>query len=158
MRFKEWFKDQLLNEDFGSFDSDNDSELFIPTTAGDYAYANNNPGDLWWLQWRWGTAKQQGRKFHNIDQPKFDKVMFTSLASNSMPDTKPGFWKHSSKERPNITVKSGDLAQNGINKTSDKTNVLKSKPMVQWWSPLDQMFGDKPSGKWPEAAKDKPWH
>lgn len=151
MGFKEW----LIKEDFGATDSDLTGDAMYPTNAGDYAYAANNPVEHSWLQWKWDQEKKQGRKFHNIDQKEFEKRGYATLHSITMPDKE---WKHSSDKRPNMKLeKISDLDLIGIGKKSSDKPTLGAKAMVQWYYPLDKMFGDKGSGNWPEAAVDKEW-
>ncbi len=151
MRFKNW----LITEDFHASDSNQIGDALYPTNAGDYAYAANDPSEHSWLQWKWDQEKKEGRKFFNIDQEEFDKRGYVALKSLTMPDDR---WKHRSEQRPNISVvQVKDLSQVGIGKDSKDHNQLSHKKMIQWILPLDQIFKDKPSGKWPEASSDKRW-
>ena len=152
MRFKDW----LVLEDFDANDSDQIGDLFYPTNAGDYAYAANDPGEHWWLQWKWAQEQQQGRPFHNIDTKEFEKRGYVAVQSTSLPD---GPWKNKKDQGSSVEIKKlDDLGPLKIGKNSKDRKYIKTKGvMVQWTLPLEKMFGDEPSGKWPEAASDKPW-
>lgn len=151
MRFKHW----LLTEDFHASDSDLTGDAMLPTNAGDYAYANNSPVEHNWLQWKWDQEKKQGRSFHNIDVDEFIKRGYVSVQSMSMPDKR---WRHRNDSSPNLAVMpSEDLTQIGVGKDSKQIQFIQPKTMIQWVLPLDQMFKDKPSGKWQSAAEDTRW-
>lgn len=151
MSFKAW----LIKEDFAATDSDLTGDAMYPTSAGDYAYAANSPTEHSWLQWKWDQERKQGRKFYNINQKEFEKRGYLTMKSITMPEKE---WKHQKDSRPNLKpVKISDLNQLSIGKNSKNKPVLTSKKMLQWVLPLDQMFGDKTSGKWPDAAENSEW-
>lgn len=151
MRFKDW----LINEDFAATDSNQTGDIMYPTNAGDYAYAANDPAEHSWLQWKWDQEKKQGRKFHNINQKEFEKRSYSSVKSLTLPDKE---WKHAKDNKPNLkTVTMSDLDILAIGKNSKDKPTLSPKVMIQWVLPLDKIFGDKNSGKWQDAAKNKEW-
>jgi len=152
--FKEW----LLKEDIAN-DLAADGDLMHPTNAGDAMYAFSEPVEFSWLQWKWGQERKQGRKFINIDIDEFDKKGFIAIQSNDMPDTSPGFWQHKESDTPSTTPhKHFDVIIRGVAKNSKETVTIPNKGLVKVVLPLDKMFNDKPSGKWPEAAVDKSWY
>lgn len=152
MRFKEW----LLTEDFEATSSDLTGDIFYPTNAGDYAYASNLPAEHWSLQWKWKQEKEQGRKFHNIDQEEFEKRGYVAPHSLTMPTER---WRHKPDQKPNLkSVKTKHLVSYGISKNSQKANLLPQIAMVQCVSPLNKIFGDDSSGSWPKAALNQRWN
>jgi hypothetical protein len=154
MTFKEW----LLLEDMSAGDDDLTGDLFYPTQAGDYVYATNDPHEHRWLQWKWDQERKQGRKFHNIDQQEFEKRGYSNVHSPLMPEAGSGHWKHRANERKTLEVeKHDDLMQYGCWKNSKTPNPLHGNVMIQVTNPLDRIFKDKTSGKWPEAASSKRW-
>lgn len=146
LNFKEW----LLKEDV-EYLSDMTGDLFIPTTGDEYHYANSDPGDIWWLQWKWDQEKNQGREFIGIDYKKFQKINFISLKSNTMPNDKS--WENKPDLRSNLEPVETDLYQIGLDgkKIADKPMVTPATP----WMPLPKTFGDNISGNWQQAAKDE---
>jgi len=130
-----------FNEHFG--DGGSSWDLLYPTTAGDYADVNNNPLQHFWLQWKWdrGTEPDIGRTLHNIDNDKFQKIGYNSLASTSMPDTKDGFWKHKPDDGSKGSLQPyhlEDLRWVAIGKTSKDTKFVDkdSAGKIKIWSGL----------------------
>lgn len=152
MRFKHW----LLTEDFKATDSDATGDALYPTNAGDYAVAADNPLEHWWLQKKWDQEKKQGRQFYNIDQDEFLNRGYTAIQSLTMPDKR---WRHKPDRKADVKiVQVKDLQQIGVAKDSKSRNpVMPQAAMLQWILPLDDIFKDKSSGKWPEMASNKRW-
>jgi hypothetical protein len=153
-KFKFW----LLTEDIAN-DLDVMGNLFYPTTAGDYMYAVSEPIEHWWLQWKWNEAKHKlGRKFYNIDTEDFEKRDYVAIQSEDMPDAGDGFWKHRpDKDKPAISVKRHCDLMLKIGKNSKNIKKLDGVLMKVFVKPLEDIFKDKPSGKWPSAASNKRW-
>ena len=144
MTFKEW----LLLEDIASGEDDPNGDFLYPTDAGDYAYVTNSPQEHQWLQWKWRQEKKQGRKFHNINQPEFDKRTYVSMKSNTMPEAGSGFWKHKPDGAENVEAKkTDDLQAFGYWKNSKTPRILTNPAIIQVTQPLEKIFGDAPSGK-----------
>lgn len=151
MKFKQW----LLKEDFGNIDNSQNAELFIPTNAGDYAYAASDPGDHFWLQWKWSQEFDNGRKFHNIDTKEFQKRHYVNIESLTMPKDR---WIHKSDKSENIKVSKLDrFIPLGISRDSNNHLEIPQKSMIQGYLDLDKMFKDSGSGKWQSEASDKRW-
>jgi hypothetical protein len=158
MRFKEF----LLLE-FGFSDSGSDwfygSSLY-PSDAFDWEDTFHEPQDFKLLQSRWKREKALGRKFHNLDVQKTLDTKFTSVYSNTMPDTDDGFWKHRADDRPNLTIDSdAPLELRGFGKTHKHVNILtKSNNLLDRKKELNQLFG-KFEPKYPKLSKDfdEPW-
>jgi len=153
--FKQW----LITEDITD-DPDAFGDLFYPTTAGDYAYVSSDPTEHWWLQWKWTNEKDLGRSFHNIDAEEFEKRDYVAIQSNDMPAASGSGWKHRRERHAPLSVRRHyDLGQKKIAKHgADKTSFLgNNHGMKGYYLPLDQIFGDKPSGQWPEQAANTRW-
>lgn len=156
------FKDFLFLE-FGFSDAGSDwfyGNYLYPSDAFDWPYAVTEPADYKFLQSRWEKEKKQGRKFHNLDVDKTIDQKFTSVYSNTMPEAGHGFWKHSSKERPNLTIDNdAPMKLQGHRKQADKPHVLtKSNNLIDKKADLDRLFG-KFEPRYPEVPDDfdKPW-
>lgn len=155
--FKQW----LLTEDIED-DTDAFGQFFMPTTAGDYLYAASDPTEHWWLQWKWAQEREViHRPFHNIDAKEFEKRDYVAMQSETMPAASGPGWKHKPDvNSKNISVhRHYDLGQRKIAKHGADTNAFLTgnQGLTGYRLPLDQMFGDKPTGKWPEQAEDKRW-
>lgn len=146
LNFKEW----LLKEDV-EYQGDLTGDLFIPTNADDYSYSNSDPGDLWWLQWKWDQERKHGRKFIGIDLDAFEKIKYLSLKSNTLPNNLS--WKHREDNRTNLDA----LEISNLNQLGFDGEILKQRPMVTMPLPLDKIFKDKNSGSWQQMAKDEPF-
>lgn len=151
--FKQW----LFNEDIAE-SPDAFGDLFYPTDAGDYAYASSDPSEHWWLQWKWWQEKRHGRKFHNIDQKEFEKRNYTSIKSLDMPDLSDKSWRHKEVDNPSVEVETDvEMGARKWGKNAKENKLQVYRPMRGIVLPLDQIFGDKPSGKYPQAASTDRW-
>lgn len=156
------FKDWLLLED-GFDDSGSDwfyGSVLRPSDAGDWHYAWPHPADFVFLQSRWDMERDEGRKFHGLDLDDVLATKFISLRSETMPDAGEGHWKHSNKERPNVTVhKTDKLDLHGFRGKSKQINKLTiSNNLLDKKAELNRIFGDfKPKYPTVPDNMDEPW-
>lgn len=133
------FKEFLLTEEGGG---GHGSDFFYglqlyPSDAGDYAWANDEPSELYFLQRRWQNEKKQGRKFHNINEPEFQKVGFISVQDEN--------------GTPKV-VKHKHLISLAIGKNSeDRRKLTTENPQLSF--DLDSLFGDKGTNSVPKALE-----
>lgn len=158
MRFRNW----LITED----GDDSGSDWFYgnsvyPTDAGDWAYDYPYPSDFALLQSRWKQERDLwGRKFHGLDPQSTIKSKFTSVYSNTMPDTSESGWKHNPKERPNLTIdKNAKLELHAFRKKADIGSVVnKTNDLIDKTDDLNRIFGKfEPSRHELATNFDEPW-
>lgn len=157
MTFKEW----LISEAGGP---DGGSNFFYglqlyPSDAFDYVYSTNNPPEHYFLQKRWELEREEGRKFHNINEPEFQKIGYVSVKSN-MPDADGGFWQHQADQaggstKPVYHRHLENLAFGKNSKDIKKLNHVNPPLKLD----LDGLFGDRGTNSVPTLSKDfdQPW-
>lgn len=156
------FKDWLIAEAGGG---GHGSDFFYglqlyPSDAYDYSWANNEPTELFFLQKRWKIEKGWGRKFHNIDEPKFQRTTNYVSVKSSMPEAGSGFWEHKPDDGSGYIkpVTQKNLTNLAIGKNSkDKRELRTSNEPVS--IDVDGLFGDKGTNSVPQLSDtfDKPW-
>lgn len=139
MKFKDW----LINESGGDASDFFYGLQLYPSDAFDYSQAVSQPTDLFFLKKRWQSEKEQGRHFHNIDEPNFQKTSFIAIQD---------------KDGSPTVVKHNKLINLAIGKDSNDRRELKTKNLP-FKVDLDGLFGDKGTNSIPVVNKDfdKPW-
>ncbi len=158
MKFREW----LITE--SGDDSGSDwfyGNSIYPTDAGDWTYDYPHPSDFALLQGRWKQERDLwGRKFHGFNPQTTIGAKFTSVYSNTMPDASDKGWKHSDKERPNLTIdKNAKLELHAIRKKADIGSVInKVNDLIDKTDDLNRIFGKfEPSPHELPINFDEPW-
>jgi hypothetical protein len=159
MTFKKW----LIKEEASG--GDTGSSFFYglqlyPTDAFDFTPASSHPAEHWFLQSRWETERKDGRKFHNIDEPEFQRRGYVSVSSSDLPGAGSGFWKHKANNKSYLKVHKEEsptimaISKSGLEKNAKLTTV--NDPLI---IDVDKIFGDKGTGKPQQlsASFDKPW-
>ena len=163
MRFKEFL---MLESGGDSGHNDSGSDWFYgnslyPSDAFDWDWDISHPHFFLFLQSRWKKERDEwGRKFHNLDVQDTLNKKFTSISSNTMPSTDGGFWRHSSKERPNINVDTdAELELIAHGKTAKVPTVLwKCNKLLDKTDELNRIFGKfEPAHNELPTNFDKPW-
>ncbi len=163
MRFKEFL---MMEDSGGSSHGDSGSDWFFgnsiyPSDALDWIYDISHPNNFLFLKSRWKKERDDwGRKFHNIDVEDTIRKKFTSVSSNTMPESGSGFWRHSNSDRPNVDVDTdAKLELVGLRKTADVPSVLhKVNPLIDKTDELNKLFGKfEPSHGELPVNFDKPW-
>lgn len=150
------FKHWLLKESIAA-DNETFGDVQYVSQPSDYPYSTSDPNEFYWLKWRWKMDRRIGRPFHNIDVDDFERRKFISVGSADMPDAGDGFSKHKPSNRPSQVVKTHDTLGMLDGTNSKNLKSVSSPKYLSIDGELEQRFGDKHSGKWPQAASDIDW-
>lgn len=154
MNFKNWLieEGEFINTGF----------FLYPTVADDYNDVTQSARHFQVLQHKWDAEKNK-LKFHNIDVNRFLDREFTNVSSTTLPEVGEGKWEHKPDDGSESSVevdKMGELSMYGISKSPHKIDVDPIPDDVSLDYGIDSLFGDKPSGKYPEIDEkemDKAW-
>ena len=136
-----------------------------PTIAPDWNQAQDSTKKIKLVKDRW-QEEEPHLKFHNIDLDSINKIPFKSVNSRNMPDIGDGFWKHKPDNNEEGSVKiedSPDMDSYGIAPHADElldvdhgqktTHPFGNQSTEQPDHRLGKIFGDTPSGKFPEIEE-----
>ncbi len=155
------FRDFLLMEDGGG-EGGGEGDFFgnylYPSDAFDWSDFIGSPQDIAFIEKRWKRDHDSGRKFYNIDYEGVQRMAFTSVHSETMPDGEKK-WVHKPDSRPNLKVSTGKMKFLGIGKSADMQGQLTKKmPGLDKSAEFNKLFGEFVP-KYPTLSDDfdKPW-